>query len=335
MMKIFVTLFLVTLAVNTLAQDPHFSQFFSSPMTLNPAFTGKFDGQVRAAVNYRNQWPTINQAYETGTASVDFPILASHIPSTDTWGLGFMGYTDKSAAGAVAFNYFSVSTAYHKGLDEDGFHQLGAGFQVTYSNMLINTSKLTFQDQLTPFGFTKPTEEIFNTSTLKANYVDVNAGILYTASTSDNNNFYAGVSLYHINRPKQEFTGINYNLYPRATFHAGGYFPASELLTIHLSGLYSTQASAHEALLGGAMQFLASDANVDQPTSFYGGCWVRLGDAIIPYVGLEFSGMRVGISYDINTSSLKTASESQGGIEVSLIYIKQKPEGKGLPCPKF
>ena len=85
-------------------------------MTLNPAFTGKFNGMVRAAANYRNQWPTINRAYETGTASVDFPILAKQIPSTDTWGLGFMGYTDKSAAGAVGFNYFSFSTAYHKGL---------------------------------------------------------------------------------------------------------------------------------------------------------------------------------------------------------------------------
>jgi type IX secretion system PorP/SprF family membrane protein len=334
-MKFFVTIFFIMLAGNLIAQDPHFSQFFSSPMTLSPAFTGKFDGQVRAAVNYRNQWPTINRAYETGTASVDFPILANKIPYTDTWGLGFMGYTDKSAAGAVAFNYFSVSTAYHKGLDEDGYKQLGAGFQVTYANMLINTSKLTFGDQLTALGFTKPTEEIFNNSTLKGNYVDVNAGILYTASTTDKNNFYAGVSLYHINRPKQEFTGINYNLYPRATLHAGGYFPVGELTTLHLSGLYSSQAGAHETLLGGAMQFVAGDPNADNPTSFYAGGWLRFGDAIIPYVGLEFSDLRVGVTYDINISSLKTASESRGGIEISLIYIKQPAESKGLPCPKF
>src|SRR6478752_4290032 len=249
-MKFFITILFLTFALTTIAQDPHFSQFFSSPLTLNPAFTGKFSGVVRAAANYRNQWPTINRAYETGTVSVDFPILTKQIPSTDTWGLGFMGYTDKSAAGAVGFNYFSVSTAYHKGLDEDGYKQLGAGFQVTYANMLINTTKLTFEDQLTSAGFTKPTEEIFNNSTLKANYVDVNAGLLYTASTTDRNNFYAGVSLYHINRPKQEFTGVNYNLYPRATFHAGGYFPASDLITVHLSGLYSTQAGAHETLMG-------------------------------------------------------------------------------------
>src|SRR5437764_10177023 len=101
---LFFSIVFVLMGMRCLAQDPHFSQFFSSPLTLNPAFTGKFNGQVRAAANYRNQWPTINRAYETGTASVDFPILTKQIPSTDTWGLGFMGYTDKSAAGAVGFN---------------------------------------------------------------------------------------------------------------------------------------------------------------------------------------------------------------------------------------
>src|SRR6478735_3111265 len=303
-MKFFITILFLTFALTTIAQDPHFSQFFSSPLTLNPAFTGKFSGVVRAAANYRNQWPTINRAYETGTVSVDF-------------------------------NYFSVSTAYHKGLDEDGYKQLGAGFQVTYSNMLINTTKLTFEDQLTSSGFTNPTQEVFNNSTLKSSYIDVNAGILYTVSTTDRNNFYGGVSLYHINRPKQEFTGINYNLYPRATIHAGGYFPVGQLTTLHLSGLFSTQAGAYETVLGGAMQFIAGDPAADKPTSFYGGGWIRVGDAIIPYVGLEFSDLRAGVSYDINMSDLKTASQSRGGIEISLIYIMHSPENKGLPCPKF
>ena len=67
------------------------------------------------------------------------------------------------------------------------------------------------------------------------------------------------------------------------------------ITTVHLSGLFSTQAGANETLLGGAMQFIAGDPDADNPTSFYGGGWVRLGDAIIPYVGLEFSDLRVGI----------------------------------------
>src|SRR3954452_25468987 len=135
MRTIFSILGFLFLVVTANAQDPHFSQFFASPLTLNPALTGKFDGNLRVAGNYRNQWPTINRAFTTTTVSVDFPIMRNHIAPTDTWGLGVMGYSDQSANSALKFNYLSVSTACHKGLDEDGYQQIAAGFQGTYTNM--------------------------------------------------------------------------------------------------------------------------------------------------------------------------------------------------------
>ncbi len=78
------------------AQDPHFSQFFASPLTLNPAFTGKFDGTVRIAGNYRNQWPAFNNVYTTSTLSVDFDILRDKLPDYDRWGIGILALTDQS-----------------------------------------------------------------------------------------------------------------------------------------------------------------------------------------------------------------------------------------------
>jgi len=66
------------------AQDPGFSQFFASPLTLNPALTGKFNGIVRVAGNYRNQWPSINNAFITSTISVDAPIMTNRLPENDT-----------------------------------------------------------------------------------------------------------------------------------------------------------------------------------------------------------------------------------------------------------
>jgi len=326
---------LFSIAVNVCAQDPHFSQFFASPLTLNPAFTGKTTGTTRVAGNYRNQWPTINRAFQTSTLSVDLPIAKNSIAYNDTWGVGVMGYTDKSAAGAVNFNYGSISTAFHKGLDEDGYKQLGIGFQATYANMLINTSQIKFEDQLTTNGFTGITSEIFANNTLKTSYFDVNVGLLYTASTTDKNNFYAGVSVYHINQPRQQFTGGLYTLKPRSTFHAGGYFPVGQVMTMHVSGLYSAQAKATETVIGGALQLSPWDNNADKPTSIYVGSWIRLKDAIVPYIGLEVGDIRIGSSYDINTSSLKSASESRGGVEISLIYTRRPPDGKALPCPKF
>ncbi len=316
------------------AQDPHFSQFYASPLTLNPAFAGKFDGELRVAGIHRNQWPTINKAYVTTSVAVDFRIMQGHIAENDTWGVGLMGFSDQSANGAVKFNFASAGTAFHKGLDEEGYHQIGAAFQATYANMLINTSGLKFLDQLTPYGFTGVTTELFDNRSLKNRYIDFNAGVLYNGSTTDENNFYLGVSMYHINRPKQSFTGAYFILNPRTTIHGGGYFPVGQSSTLHVSGVYSSQGKASEALIGGAYQFRVS-AEDYKPTSLYVGSWMRFGDAFIPYVGLEFGSFRIGTSYDINISELKTASNSRGGIELSLIYIKKDPESKGINCPKF
>ena len=153
---------------------------------------------------------------------------------------------------------------------------------------------LKFEDQFTTSGFTGVTTEVFNNSTLKNSYFDLNAGVLYTASTNDQNNFYAGVSMYHINRPKQQFTGAFFLLNPRTTFHAGGYFPVGQTTTLHLSGLYSTQAKTNETVVGGALQ-LPFGVEEYHPSSLYVGSWVRVKDAIIPYVGLEFSDFRLGM----------------------------------------
>lgn len=334
-MKKFLTILLLSIAIKHIrAQDPHFSQFFASPLTLNPAFTGKFNGNYRVAANHRNQWPTINNAFITSTASVDFHIMQSNISSNDMWGVGLMGMSDNSAGSAVRQNYFSFSTAYHKGLDEEGIHQLGFGIQATYANMFINTAGLKFEDQLTATGFTGISSEIFNNATLQNSYFDLNAGLLYNGSTSERNNFYAGISVYHINRPQQQFTGALFNLNPRATFHAGGYFPMGEITTMHISGLHSTQGNANETVMGGAMQITPNPLNYN-PFSLYVGSWIRFKDAIIPYVGIEYNNFRLGMTYDINTSSLKTASQRMGGFEVSLIFTNQPNTDKPINCPKF
>lgn len=93
-------------------------------------------------------------------------------------------------------------------------------------------------------------------------------------------------------------------------------------------------------MAGAAFSYNANN-NDEDPTNVYLGAWTRISstinDAIIPYIGLEFKSIHVGYSYDINISSLKTASNSRGGNEISLIYIKKPvdPNAKKLNCPRF
>lgn len=338
MKKIFLTLTLfVCLAGVSIAQDPNFSQFFASPLTMNPAMTGKFDGVYRFAANYRNQWPTINNAYTTATASFDMGIMKNRLPDFDQFGVGVMGFTDKAGGGSLVNNYMGVSVAYHKALDENGYHQLGAGFQGTYVNKRLDVSSLKFGDMLTANGFTGLTSENFNGYNLNLSYFDLNAGVIYNGSTNGYNNFYAGVSMYHINRNKEVFSDTgSYNLNSRVTVQGGAKIPVGTYNYFHFSANHSTQAKAHNTMIGGAFSLNVNNDD-ENPTNVYLGTWYRFGDALIPYMGLEFGEWHFGASYDVNTSSLKAASNARGGIELSLIYIRKPtdPNAKKLNCPKF
>ncbi len=328
------------------AQDPAFSQFFASPLTLNPALTGKFNGTLRVAGNYRNQWPQINNAYITSTISVDGNIMANKITNGDAWGVGLMTMTDRTASGILTSNYVALSTSYQKALDENGWNQIGLGFQGSYASKRLDGTKLNFEDQLDQQGgWTLPSAEAVSGHQVNLSYFDLNVGVLYNGSSDGNNNYYLGVSAYHIIQPTESFTGQSvYTLHPRFTVHGGYSFPLSQSNNnnfIHLSGLYSRQANAVDAMLGGAWSYnLNADQEGSPPINLYLGVWARfsnLTDAVIPYLGLDVGSFTLGMTYDVNVSSLKSASESQGGFEISLIYIKKPADGgrKPIPCPKF
>lgn len=340
MKKILLTLITgVALVSESTAQDPNFSQFFASPLTLNPALTGKFDGLFRVAGNFRNQWPDIYNAYTTKTASIDFGVLKNRLAEIDQLGVGLLGVSDNAGDGVLVTNYGGLSVAYHKGLDENGYHQIGAGFQGTFVSKRLDITKVYFEDQLTPLGFTGVTSEIFSSKQVNVNYFDVNAGIFYNGSTNGYNNFYFGASMYHINRPKESFKGGQYLLSARTTIQAGGKIPIGSYNFLHFSANTSFQAKASTTMFGGAFSYSVNQ-NEENPTSIYLGSWARFGspnDAIIPYIGLEFSSIHIGYSYDVNISSLKAASNSKGANEISLIYIKRPsdPDAKKLNCPRF
>ena len=327
------TIMVLLVSLGAKAQDPHFSQFFASPLTLNPAFTGKFDGQWRLTANHRDQWPSIPKAYVTTSASFDFPILKNKIPEGDVFGVGLSGVSDASANNQLKLNYGSASMSYHKSLDENGYNTIGAGFQATYSSLVLDITKLNFEDMLQQNGFTGTTSDIL-TNGNNQSYFDVNAGLLYSGSTNGYNNYYLGASMYHINRPQVSFKDKNWYMTGRITIHGGGTLPISDVVTLNTSIIHQIQNKASETTLGAAVG-LNANGDINNPTNVYIGTWMRLGDAIIPYIGLEVGGLRIGASYDLNISNLKTATSSRGGSEFSIIYIKRPTEVKGIPCPKF
>jgi len=334
-LSVFLAAFLL-LSGDVFSQDPHFSQYFVSPLTLNPAYTGKFNGTFRFSGNIKKQWPTINNAFTTSTASYDFSILNNKLPENDTWGLGFLAVNDQSGNKILNNNFYTVSTAYTKSLDDDGKNQITIGFQGTMANKRLDVRRADFQDELTALGFTGVTSEIFGNNPFAINYFDLNTGFMYALSTDGDNSFYLGASIYHVNRPSESFMGGYYQLNARSTVHGGAYLPMGENKSLHASFIHQQQGAAAETLAGASFAYnLSYDDN--NPMQLYAGGWYRLGDALIPYLGMELNGFRFGFSYDINHSTLRPASISRGGSELSIIYIgKYKdPLRKKINCPKF
>jgi len=113
---IMLVLLLGSLKVN--AQDPNFSQFISSPLSISPALTGSDESAIRGMVNMRNQWIGIGSPYLTKTISVDGNNRKPDQPNY--WGFGGMVLADVAMDGVYKSTYVTMNAAYHLALDNNG-----------------------------------------------------------------------------------------------------------------------------------------------------------------------------------------------------------------------
>lgn len=335
------------IAITGLAQDVHFSQYFSSPLTLNPAQTGLIETDWRASANFRSQWYSVsNNPYQSGTVSFDMPVMRNKLPEGDALGIGLLGLYDKAGSGGLQNTTLGLSIAYHKALGLEKQHTLSLGVQGYLVQKSINFDKLVFGDMFDPSNPTSylSTQEQFPNADLT--YPDFNVGLLYSGRLNDRATVYAGFSFYHLTRPEEKFLdgggsseGLKIN--SRYSGYLGGSFQLNENVVAYVSTMYEQQGPAWEYLIGGAVGFVMNPGHDEftKNTVFYLGAWYRYGDAIAPYVGFEWSRMKIGFSYDVTLSSAQAMDKGQGAYELSLVYngvIKRVFHRKyNFACPKF
>lgn len=340
---------LAGISMSAIAQDIHFTQYFTSPLTLNPAQTGLTQNDWRAAANFRTQWYTVSEnPYVSGTVSFDMPLLRGKLPEGDALGIGVLGLYDKAGTGALQNTTVGLSLAYHKSFGIDKQHTLSFGVQGYMVQKSIDFSKLVFGDQFDatqPEGYLNGTSnENFDNADLT--YPDFNAGVMYSGRVAENATLYGGVAFYHFTRPEEKFLnssggGSSVKINSRYSFSLGGSFDLNENTVMYLSSMYQKQGPASEFLLGGAVGFVMNPGHDEfvRNTVFYLGGWYRYGDAIAPYIGFEWSRMKIGFSYDVTMSSAQNMTSGQGAYEVSLIYngVINKVFHKkyNFACPKF
>jgi type IX secretion system PorP/SprF family membrane protein len=332
-----ITIFLL-LSTGLMGQDVHFSQFYRSPQTLNPALTGLFLSNHRVVFNYRNQWASVMSPFQTFAASYDGVIDPSGISSElegDFIGAG--GYFVKDQAGDAGYNStrFMASGAYHKALDEEKTHYLAAGFQLGGVQDQIDFTKLRFSSQWdrdTRFDNPQSSgEQIQDQSQL---YFDMQMGAMWYYFIEGGANIFAGASLFHVTQPDVSFLSTEeHERKHRLVLHTGSRLPITEQLGIVPNFLIMKQRSNQEINIGASAEYM-----IDGQNRVAFGTWYRAGDAVILSGMFEYDTYSLGLSYDINVSELRAVSGGKGGFEISLILVyppEKSAEFSDHPCPRL
>lgn len=297
------------------AQDPIFSQFYASPLQINPAFAG-VTYAPRISLNYRNQWGQIDGGYETYAATYEQSVEDLNS------GFGLTLMTDNIGNGLYRTNYFSAVYGYKVQVGREFFAKFG--MEAGLIQTRIDWDRLIFPDQLDPItgaqdpgGNPIPTEEQ-RPEQLTNTAFDLSAGVLLYSRR-----FYGGVSVKHLNRPSDNLLDLNTNLTAgrplRLTLHAGAEFN----LSARNNGLGDAFISPNILVISQGPFGQINGGAYAGFGRFYGGVWYRHAftnpDAAIILIGFREGAFRIGYSYDLTLSKLASAPGGVGGThEISL-----------------
>ena len=330
--SLFFSLFMgVTLTLGmfaAIAQDIHYNPLNTSPLSLNPAFAGMFDGQIRAGVIYRNQWSDASVPYITYGCSVDFPVYTFKNGSFFAGGVHLL--KDEAGDGNLTNFTGALTVAYHKTFsafskDKKKNSDLAIGFQGAYSQKSIDLSKIYFGDEFShgyfipgigpyPLGFGN-----------HISYYFINAGISFDYSVTSRFNYTIGFSGYNLNQPndaieKKQNNQMGLNAQWTGVLIAN--WNVAKKITIQPALIYQNTSDASYAILGSDFRINTSGKTIVS-SAFIGG-WYRTGDMFTLTGGIQLQAFHIGFSYDYAIATVNSSANGTGGFEVHVKCIVPK-----------
>ncbi|GJM34311.1 MAG: hypothetical protein DHS20C18_33120 [Saprospiraceae bacterium] len=315
MRKLLLLLCIGTITYTASAQDPVFSQFYAAPLHLNPAFAG-VTYAPRITLNYRNQYPAWPNAYATYSAAYEQSVEQLNS------GFGLVLMTD--AAGDKVYKSTRISAIYGYQVRVNDVFGIKFGVEAGIIQTTVDWDRLTFGDQLDPItgpvdpGGNPQLSDEQRPESLNKNMFDVSAGLLVYSEQ-----FYAGLSVKHLNTPDEDLLKVNENLSAgipiRFTLHTGMEFVLERGNNRNSASFISPnimfiKQGDFGQINGGAYAGAGK---------IFGGLWYRHTfsnpDAVIALVGFKEGIFRIGYSYDLTLSKLSSAPGGTGGThEISL-----------------
>jgi type IX secretion system PorP/SprF family membrane protein len=343
-MKPIFTLVIVCMALlfstTTQCQDINFSQFYDLPLLRNPSLAGIFAGDIRVTTAYRSQWQSVTVPYRTFGLGAEFkkPVGQN---SDDFFTYGLQLTNDIAGDSKLSRTQVFPVFNYHKSLGggEKGAY-LSAGILGGPVMQRFDPTQLSFDDQYIngAYSHTNPTRQTFNST--KLTFLDAAAGLCFSSVAGQNTRYYIGVGMFHFTKPKVAFQKQNdIVLNNKLVVNAGFAAPISDENRIIMYADYFMQGGARQVQGGLLLNHDFIQYDEDEKVSISAGLFYRLKDAFTPVVKLDYYNYSLGISYDVNTSKLKSASQYRGAYELTLSYKafnnKYNTSADKVKCPLF
>lgn len=321
------------------SQDIHFTQFNMIPVFVNPAQAGKFNGNFRGVIGYRNQWASVTKyPYTTYGGVIDAPTKSQG--KKGFWGFGLNVFADKAGEGGLKTTVANLYAAYHVRVSQNGF--LSGGLTGGILQRSLQPSQLRFENQFDGIGHNSSLnsgETFAYQSFVKPS---LGAGVSYawgddkSANVISNNNYAGkkiniGFSVFNVTSPNYSFLKASSDklAWRYSAFAMTSFGIDNTNMAILPSALLNFQKKATDIMLGTLIRYtLKEQSKYSQKvkgSAINIGGYYRWNDAFAPVFMLETGSLAFGVSYDLNVSGLKNVSNGKGGLEIMIRYLNPNP----------
>jgi len=304
-----------------IGQDINFSQFYELPLLRNPGLAGIFWGDFRLTSSYKNQWESVSVPFRTMALGAEYKLPQNENVETSKV-IGLQITNDIAGDGRFSRTQIFPAGNIQVPLNFGNQTFLSLGFMGGPVQQKFDPEKMTFNDQFVngSYSVTNPTSQVFNRTNLT--YFDLAAGLSLSGLMGEQAKYYFGIGGFHLNSPKVAFMKQNdVKLNRKYVVNMGLYAPVGNNNNFIIYADYFMQGNYNLAQGGFLYNYnLGGGGEEYNNTSITSGIFYRWADALVPVLKLDKDKLGIGMSYDINISKLKTASETRGGFEVTLSY---------------
>ena len=323
------------------AQDIHLSQFFEAPLWRNPSLAGIFSGDFRLQGVYRSQWGSVTVPYKTGSFNGEYKMPVGG--GNDFLTIGAQLIYDRAGSTNFTTTHVLPALNFHKSLSDQKNAYLSLGFMGGFVQRSIDPSKITTNSQWDGSGYNQALSTNESLANYNVKYGDASVGMSFNSGigSSEYDNFFVGVAYHHFNRPKNTFYhDPDIELNAKWVYSLGVRFGITPSTYLTIQADHSKQGSYNETLAGAMIGVALQGYDFNESTyNLHAGAFIRWKDAVVPVIKMDYKPFSVALSYDVNISTLKTASRARGGFELSISYQaffdRNNSTKNAVLCPRF